>query len=390
MRSYCKNMFLKNLYKSFRNYIKNTYFDLNKDYEIVIYDEVITDPILECLSPFKKVYIMKIREFNITLNFKIFITALRYFLRREILLEVLKNNLRKGILCYLKDAIHAGIINQLNPRTVISFLDNNPRFGRLSFFFENIKFISIQNGMRYGWHEKIKCNHDIYLSFTNNQEKLLKKLGWQIRENHSIGSVNAARIFTSLKERTVKRDLLIVSGWWSSALDKDIDCINHFNAMKKMNIFLNDLIINRNYNAEIILRTNRESNDFYSKEAGLNEEEFYRKIYGDNFTIIENNTLRRDVYEQISNSNLSVSLLTASILEGHIYGHNCLYLNFFNSNYYHEDFPQEIVISSKNKLLMDLKIKEKIKDSKERSEEIFSNSKEKAFHTIENFKKIIN
>ncbi|MDC3073080.1 hypothetical protein OA320_03860, partial [Prochlorococcus sp. AH-716-O10] len=352
--------------------------------------DVISQPILECISPFKKVYIMKIREFNIFLTFKVIFTALRYFLRREILLEVLKNNIRNGILLYAKDAYHAGIINQLNPKTVISFIDNNPRFGRLSFYFKNIKFIAIQNGMRLSWATKKKCNHDVYLTFTNDQAKILKKSGWQIRENHSIGSVNAARIFISLKERTVKRNLLIVSSWWSSDLDKDVDCINHYNAMKKMNIFLNDLIIKKNYVAEIILRTNRKSDDFYSKEAGLNEEEFYRKIYGDNFSIIENKTYRKDVYEEISNSNLSVSLLSTAVLEGHIYGHNCLYLNFFNSNYYHVDFPKEIVISSKNKLLLDLKIQEKIKDSKKRCEDIFTISKEKAFHTIENFKKIIN
>ncbi len=383
-------MFIKNLYKNLKKYFKNIDFNLNKDNEIVIYDEVITDPILDCISPYKKVYIMKIREFNIILTFKVIFTALRYFLRREIILEVIKNNLRNGILCYSKDALHAGIINQLNPKTVISFLDNNPRFGRLSFYFKNIKFIAIQNGMRLRWYEKMKCNHDIYLAFTNNEEKILKKSGWQIREIHSIGSVSAARIFISLKERNLKRDLLIVSSWWSSDLDKDVNCINHYNAMKKMNIFLNDLIIKNNYSAEIILRNNRKSDDFYSKEAGLNEEEFYRKIYGDNFSIIENKTYRKDVYEEINSSDLSVSLLTTSILEGHIYGHNCLYLNFFNSNYYHEDFPKEIVISSKNKLLMELKIQEKIKDSKKRRAEIFSISKEKAFHTIDNFKKIIN
>ena len=34
----------------------------------------------------------------------------------------------------MKDAIHAGIINQLNPKTVISFLDNNPRLKTIGFF----------------------------------------------------------------------------------------------------------------------------------------------------------------------------------------------------------------------------------------------------------------
>ena len=82
---------------------------------------------------------------------------------------------------------------------------------------------------------------------------------------------------------------MIVSGWWSSALDKDIDCINHFNAMKKMNIFLNNFILNRNYNAEIILRTNRESNDFYSKEAGLNSRNSIENLWR-YFSIIENKT----------------------------------------------------------------------------------------------------
>ena len=163
-------MFLKNLYKNLKKYIKNIYFNLNKDYEMVIYDDLITEPILECISPFKKVYIMKTREYNIFLTFKVIFTALRYFLRREILLKVLKNNIRNGILCYAKDAFHAGIINQLNPKTVISFIDNNPDTNN-----DNQCNICLSNLNTSRGITKLKCGHSYHMEcinrwFTTNRE----------------------------------------------------------------------------------------------------------------------------------------------------------------------------------------------------------------------------
>ena len=383
-------MYLKNILNFLNKQYKNIFLNIDKKYDVIIYDDSITHPIIECIDSCKKIYVLKIRELELVINFKIFFNTVRFFFRREIFLNVKKNNFRNGFLRYGKDAYHWAIINEKSPKTVITFVDNNPRFGRLSSYFKDIRFIAIQNGMRYSWQEKFPCAHDIYLTFTTTEFKLLSKLGWKIRENYSIGSVNAARVFKSLGKSIIKRDLLIISGWWTLDLDKDIDCINHYKAMKKMNIYLRNLIINNKYNAAIILRTNRDYDGFYSKEVKLNEKEFYQDIYGDGCSIIENKTIRKGVYEEINRSNLSVSLLTAAILEGHIYGHNCLYLNFFENNYYHEDCPQDIVVSSKNILLMDNKIKEKIEDSRLRSEEIFNISKEKANLTIKNFKKIIN
>ena len=70
--------------------------------------------------------------------------------------------------------------------------------------------------------------------------------------------------------------------------------------------------------------------------------------------------------------------MTSAILEGSIYGHKCLYLNFHDNDYYHQDLPQEIVITKNNQKNMRLKIKENIIESKMRSKEIFEISKKRS------------
>ena len=139
-----------------------------------------------------------------------------------------------------------------------------------------------------------------------------------------------------------------------------------------------------------MLRSKRGTKSWDLKFEGFNEEEFYKNIYGDSCEIIENINLREDVYKEINKSNLSVAFLTTAILEGYLYGHNCFYLNFHENNFYHKDFPQEIVLSKHNKSMMKLKIKDKIIDSKNRYKEIFEISRNKSLETLDNYRKKIN
>tara|TARA_Y100001933_G_C19009863_1_gene568305 strand:+ start:1309 stop:2472 length:1164 start_codon:yes stop_codon:yes gene_type:complete len=377
--------------------IKGLYKKLNKIFiyklpekcDYIIYDEIRNYVFKESISPLRKIFILRNRGLYFYLIPSVLLKTFINICRKKIFFLILVDGFKNGFLRYLVDALHETIISELRPKIVITFIDNNPRFGRLSEKFKGIKFIAVQNGCRSRWDTKEPCIHNIYLTFTNQESIRLNKLGWLINKSKSIGSLNAARVFSSLKRKKVKRDLLIISTWRGD-IEIDDHYKNHFKANKEMHIFLSKLIYKEKYNAAIILREQKGNKHWFVKEFGMNEEEFHKNIYGDQCKIIENQFTGENVYKEINDSNLSVAFLTSVILEGHIYGHNCLYLNFHDDNFYHDDFPKEIVISKKDKILIPLRMKEMINDSKNRNNEIYSISKARAKNTIYKFKKEIN
>ena len=374
---------IKNFFIRLENFKQNFFLNSKKNYDVFIYDAVFARPIIECVPSSKKIYVMKTRELYFYLNLNFIRYFLFFFLRKELFFFIFIYGLKKGIFRYGYDSFYAALISQINPKVIITNVDNNPRFGRLFLKFKNIRFVTIQNGSSTRWEDAESCINDIFLSFTSKEALTFNKLGWIINHNYSVGSLNAARIFSRAKPKKEKRDILIISTWWRGNQEQ-------LKAMEEMHIYLNKLIRKEKYNAEIILRNQRKSNDCYLNDLDVNEAEFYKKIYGYGCKIIENRNSREDIYKEINESYLSVSLLSSAILEGHLYGHNCFYLNFHKDNYYHQDFPSEIVLSKTNLDYMSFEISKKIKDSKIRNSEIMSISKTRSEITLKKIKQIIN
>ncbi len=379
-----KNIFFIKL----KNIHKIKLFKLPDKCDIVIYDETRSDLIKNYLPSEKEVFIFKTREKILYFSKYLFLDIIKILLRKEYRNLIFMKGFSKGSLRIFKDAYHAAVLNYLNPSTAISFIDNNPRFGRLSLQFKKIRFIAIQNGRRSIWEVTEGCNHDIYLNFSKMEAINLKKNGWLINKSYSIGSLNASRVFSSINTKNVKRDLLIISSWRGN-IKMDSDYYNQFYAMEEMHFYLNNLIKKENYKASIILRSQKNDKDWYIKKFGSNEEDFYKKIYGDNCEIIQN-TLSGEIYREINNSYLSLAFLTSAIFEAYLYGHKSLFLNFYKNDYYHHDFPEEIVVNKYDLALMSLKIKNKIRESKRSDQEILSISKTKSKQTLIQFEKILN
>ena len=47
--------------------------------------------------------------------------------------------------------LYTALISKINPKVIITNVDNNPRFGRLFLKFKNIRFVAIQNGSCSRW-----------------------------------------------------------------------------------------------------------------------------------------------------------------------------------------------------------------------------------------------
>ena len=298
-----RSKFIENIYSKLKNIRINIIFKL-PNADVIIWEEVRENIIRDYLPSSKKIFVIKYRELCIYLEPILLLNIFRNLLKKELILIILSDGLKKGFLRYFRDSLDAAIINQIKPKLVITFIDNNPRFGRLSSKFEGIKFIAIQNGCRSRWDTQEVCKHDIYLSFTNQEAKSLNKLGWEIKEANNIGSINAAKVFASLKSQNFKKDLLIISSWRGN-IKIDFDYLEQYKAMTQMHIFLNSLINKEHYNAGIIMRSRRDGKHWFIKDFNLNEEEYYRNIYGDRCEIIYNRTLEKEIYEENNDINIS-------------------------------------------------------------------------------------
>ena len=386
-------LFIKKIYEKLKNKKINIIFKLPTKADVIIYGEAREEMIRDYLPSSKKIFLIKTWELIFYLEPIIIFNTLRNLFKKQLIFSIFIDGLKRGFLMYFKDSLEEAIINHIKPKLVITYIDNSTRFGRLSSKFNKIRFIAIQNGCRSRWDTKDACRHDIYLTFTNQEANMLQKLGWEIKVAKNIGSLNAAREFKNLKNQKSKKDLLIISCWRGN-VEIDFDYLEQFKAMTEMHVFLNSLINKENYSARIILRSKRDDQHWFIKKFNLNEEQYYRNIYGNSCEIVENKKynkkIGKDVYEEIHGSHLSVSFLTTAILEGYIYGYNCVYLNFYKNDFYHQDFPKELVLPAKNKMQLESEIKKRIKDSAKRSNDISLLSKTKSKYTLNKFKSILN
>lgn len=366
------------------------YFSVNvpNKCDILIYNKTLSENITVNIPRIKNIFVLDTSEIIFYLNLKFFFNLFIYFFNKETLFIDLKFGFKRNLLRIIKDSLDFAIINLLEPKLVITYVDNHSRFGRLSKRFKKIRFIAIQNGLRPKWESKERIIHDIYLAFNQNQRIELKKLGWVINEFYNIGSLNAARQFSKLKYEKKKRDLLIVSGWRGN-VEIDLNYQEQFKAMEEMHIFLNKIIKKEKYNVEIILRAKKNGEHWFINKYGINEEEYYKKIYGKNCKLIYYGKSHEDIYKEINKSHLCLTNLSTSVFEAFLYSHNGVFLNFHEDNFFFEGLPNEIVLSKFNLEFMEFRIKELIIDGRKRSEEIHKKSKIKANETLMKVEEII-
>ena len=376
----------------FKNLFKRIEFVCPYRADIIIYDEAYKEGILDCISNSKVVFIIKKRPSTIYINIKFISSWIKNLLKIEFLEEardLIKNRgLLVGLYIYLKDMKEYTIIKLTGSKCLITRIDNNSRIGRLISKLKKTNFISIQNGCRPKWEFKEECKHDIYLSFSQFEIKNLKSMGWEANSFKDYGSLSAATHFSLEKNNKISRDILIVSSWRGN-VKKDIHFRKQMESMKKMDCFLSEYLKNKDYKAEIILRSFKNGPHWFVKSLGMNEEEYFRRIYGSDINIIDHGEHNKKIYKEITRSHISLASLSSSILEANLYGYKSLYLNFGDDSIYYSDLPKDIVFSKDQLYLFDSQISELINESKENRVEIVNNAKSKSQKSINYLRSLI-
>ena len=172
-------------------------FNLPAKCEIIFFDVV--DQIILKIFKQKKSTIINLRLLRKDLNFFIFF---KIFMS----LKLIKILFKEGFLI----SYVASYIRYCESKRVITCVDNNIRFYRLKHYFRNIKFISIQNGLRHKFMDifgnpnldnNLKC--DEILVFGNSIKK--KYLNYIDAKIKTVGCFrnNNYKVFKLKKKKTV-------------------------------------------------------------------------------------------------------------------------------------------------------------------------------------------
>jgi hypothetical protein len=312
--------------------------------DIVIFDEVNSQYVAKAISKGHKVTVFKVRPFDIYLSI-----AICFSLVKLILSDVKKDKGfeaesfvssfgRKLKVLYLEACFHA-----VNPLAVVTMIDNDSYFHQLSQNCTRFPFIAIQNGSRLSYvaHETKGYYLQHLFSFGEHESRLYPELGYRVEHYYPVGSLIGS-LYLEDKAREVKYDLLIVS-IWRGDIGFAQEVQDTMKAMEIMDIHLAKYIRDRNIKAAVILRNEREGLHWFMPPLNCNEEEYFRRIYGDSVEIIETDFKVRNIYQLMQESKLSVSCLSSALLEIFGKGGKILYCNFLGLHQYHQDIDSSIV-----------------------------------------------
>jgi len=248
-------------------------------------------------------------------------------------------------LLYLKSYIEL-----INPKAVITYIDNSVDFHWLSKNCKICPFIAVQNGMRLRYLKDDTKNYYLqhFFCWGENEINLFKQYNYKVENYYPVGSIAAGKYFDFYKNNAdnFKFDLLIVSSWRGN-INRTQDFYDTMDGMRQMDIFLAKYISIKKIKTAIILRSETNSKNFFIDEFG-NEVDYFKKIYKNTAELIENDFFYAPVYKNIQNAKVITSYLSSVLLEAYGIGKKIMYFNCTNYNKYHCDLSPLIFSSTPN------------------------------------------
>ena len=333
-------------------HLKRVHFSKPGSADIIIFDETNSSSIQRVTPKGLTVSIFKMRpmEFYITpgivINFLINLKYLKFkdsrFLNRSFFYKIFWQ-----MLCiYIK----ADLLSR-NPKAIITMIDNCSKFAWLSENYQLAPCIAIQNGFRLSHDANPKdryyCQH--LFCFGQREISEFPRMNYKVDNFYPVGSLNLSLNFDHhLANTEFVYDLLVVSCWRGNiGYAKDVE--DSMKAMRLMDITLAKYLQSRDLKTAVILRSERDSDQWVMPEIGMSEEDYYKSIYGDLIEIIDVNFAQRNVYPVMQSAEVIVAgFSTTCLIEAYAMRKKVLYMNFCGNNKYHCDFKSEILFEAHN------------------------------------------
>ena len=306
--------------------------------DILVFDENNYKYLKEVLPSWCSITIIKQRPQEFFISKKIIKQLANIFFK--------KFSLKGGIKKNLKGSYYEALILSLQPRAVVTLIDNNQTFNYLSKTIKSIPFIAIQNGLRHSFEGNAYNYHvQHFFSFGQNEKKHFPKYNMEVVNYYPAGSLISS-IFSkdNIENIDEKFDILIVSCWRGNiGYGKDVQ--DSMNSMKIANNLMSKYLSKRDLKAAIVLRSERDGEHWYMPEIGMNEEEYFKKQYPQKVEIIDFDSKSNNIYKLIKTSSLLISAFgTTVLLEGYGNEKKILYTIFCDDEIYHEMFDNSILL----------------------------------------------
>lgn len=306
--------------------------------DILVFDELNYQYLKKVIPSRHSVTIINQRPQEIFVSIKILKKLICIFLKRF----SIKKSLKKS----LKESYYESLILTLNPKAVVTLIDNNKTFNYLSKTIKTIPFIAIQNGLRHPFEGSSGTFHvQHYFSFGENEKKYFPKYKMEVENYYPAGSLLNS-IFSSNNTEDKIFDILIVSCWRGNiGYGKDVK--DSMNSMLTFDNLLSNYISKRKLKVAVILRSKRGGEHWFMPEINMNEEQYFKNIYHKNIKIFDFDPKNRNIYDLILKSELILSSFgTTTLLEAYGNGKKILYSIFCDDKVYHEIFDDSIVFTN--------------------------------------------
>lgn len=228
------------------------------------------------------------------------------------------------------------LIQYSRPSIVITYIDNNGYFGKVSQHYASSRFLAIQNGMRCLVRDKLDGSQPIcipeFACFGVYEVDMYTEHNAQVGKFYPIGSLRNSyyKKFYANRMPSIRYDLCLVSEAEESLQEyyPDIEA-----AIMKLATYLSTFCHKTGSSICIAARSHPDQ-DMHSYQYEL---QWYRKYMGEQVNVIPNLRSEFSTYHLIDSSAVSLSFYSTALVEAFGRGQKTLFCNFSNNEIY--DLP---------------------------------------------------
>jgi surface carbohydrate biosynthesis protein len=213
----------------------------------------------------------------------------------------------------------SAIILELNPKVVITFIDNNRFMGVLQTIFPEILFVSVQNGIRFNDPNfESRGNYfsfPHYFGFGDHEFDMMKSKNASVKKYYSKGSLKMGAflsyLYTPLVENNNIKTICLISQYKGYCTNlSDLSIAKFVSTLEKICRFLSEFS-QENNNIKITIAMRSEINS----ETYQDELIFYKDIFGNDAEYCANDRINMSSYQLGMDSKLIVGFHSALLFE---------------------------------------------------------------------------
>ncbi len=174
--------------------MRNFFTIPNKKIDVLVLDTASADLVSHCIPNGLSTFFIEMNN-TIPVIFRV-----RFFL------TLLKKILYFGL---TSRALLSAIIDTINPKVIMTFIDNSPVIGELSLIYPNKLVIAIQNGIRMDNNDSLclknQSNAPVFFGFGAHQKNLMLKKQISIKKYVSVGSLRCSLFLSKNYNNTLKK-----------------------------------------------------------------------------------------------------------------------------------------------------------------------------------------